>query len=88
MPKINNTVDEYDDDPSNIPGNSITDVKMGEKFHHKARSVANVHKNETPSSINYSMVVSWDSVIIVLTIAALNDNHVLAAKVENPYLSV
>ena len=52
-----------------------------------ARFVASGHKTDTPSSITYITVVSWDLVIICLTIAALNDLYVLASNVDNAYLS-
>ena len=51
----------------------IFDMKMGEKFRRKSRFVANGHKTQTPVAITYSSLVSRDSVIIVLTILALND---------------
>ena len=92
MPKIENAVDEYDSDPSNIigyhkiTGHLIFDIKMGENFRRKARFVADVHMTETLSYIIYSMVVFRDSVRICLTISSLNDLYVLAADVENSYL--
>ena len=61
---------------------------MAENFRQKARFVADGHKTETPAAITYSTVVSRDSVRICLTIAALNNLEVLAANVENAYLTV
>lgn len=43
---------------------------------------------ETPSLVTYSTVVSRDFVHICLTIAALNDLEVLAADIENSYITV
>ena len=40
----------------------IFDIKMGESFRRKARMVAGGHKNEVPATLNYSSVVSRDSV--------------------------
>ena len=65
----------------------IFDVNMGENFFHEARFVAEGHKTETPISITYSTVVFWYSARICLTIAALNNIHVLAYEIENVYLS-
>ena len=93
MPKIVNAVVEHEGDASDlvgyqqITGHMIFDVKMGENFRRKARFVADGHKTKTPSSVTYSTVVSRDSVRICLTIAALNDLEVLAADVENAFLT-
>ena len=93
MPKIENAVAEHDGDASEligyqqITGHMIFDIKMAENFRRKARFVADGHKTKTPSAITYSTVVSRDSVRICLTIAALNDLEVLAADVENAYLT-
>ena len=65
----------------------IFDMKMGEKFRRKSRFVANGHKTQTPVAITYSYVVSRDPVIIVLTIAALNDLEMLACDIQNAYLT-
>lgn len=45
------------------------------------------HKTETPTSITYSSVVTRDSVRICLLIAALNELEILAADIENAYLT-
>ena len=56
----------------------IFDVKMCENFRGKDRVFADGHKTKTPALINYSSVVSRDSVRISLTIAELNNLEVLA----------
>ena len=87
MPNIENAVDEYNGDPSNLIGyqkitsHVIFGVKVGKNFRGKSRFVSGDHKTETPISITYSMVVSRDYVRICLTIAALNNLDVLAADV-------
>ena len=45
------------------------------------------HMTASPSSITYSSVVSRDSVIIALTIAALNDLSILGCDIQNTYLT-
>ena len=45
------------------------------------------NKKYTLSSVTYSTVVSRDSVIICLIIAALNDLNVLVVDIENAYLT-
>ena len=65
----------------------IFDINVGKNFRRNARFVADGHKTEAPSSITYCTVVSRDSVSICLTFAALNDLYVLAADIENDYLS-
>ena len=68
MPNIENAVDEYDGDPSNligyqkIMGHMIFNIKIGKNFCRRARFVAGGHKTENPRSINYSTVVSRDYV--------------------------
>ena len=62
----------------------IFDVKMGENFRHKARFVAGRHTTETPTPLNYSSVVSRDSVRII---AALNGLQVMACDIPNAYLT-
>ncbi len=96
MPKTQDAVIEHDDDPKDLVGyQEITghmilfDVKLGENFRRKARFVADGQKRtNTPTSVTYSTVVSRDcSVRICLTLAALNDLDVLAADIENAYLT-
>ena len=65
----------------------IFDVKLGDNFRSKARLVGGRHKTTSPSSITYSSVVSRESVIIALTIAALNDLDILACDIQNAYLT-
>ena len=65
----------------------IFDIKMGENFRRKARLVRVGHTNTEPASIVYSSVVSRDSVIIALTIAALNGLEILACDIQNSYLT-
>ena len=63
MPKIDNSEEEYEGDPSylagyqEITGHMIFDVNMGDNFRLKVRFVADVHKTKTPISVKYSMVV-------------------------------
>ena len=53
IPKTDNAVDEYDDNPSNITGYQkimvymIFDVKIGKKICRRVRFVDNGHKTET-----------------------------------------
>ena len=65
----------------------IFDVKMDEKFRHKARFVAGGHTTETPTSLTYSSVVSRDLVRIILLTAALNGLQVMACDIQNAYLT-
>ena len=93
MPKIKAAVDVFEGNLEDlagfqeIKGHIIFDVKLGENFRRKARFVADGHKTEPPSSVTYSTVVARDSVRICLTIAALNNLDVLAADIENAYLT-
>jgi hypothetical protein len=63
----------------------IFDVKM-EDFHRKARFVAGGHTTYIPHTMTYSSVVSRESVIFALTLAALNDLDFKMADIENAYL--
>ena len=56
-------------------------IKMGENFRRKARMVAGEHTTETPAVLTYSSVVSRDSVRIAMTIASLNDLHILSCDI-------
>ena len=49
----------------------IFDIKM-EDFHHNAGLVTGGHVIDTPDTIIYAIVVSRETVIIALTLAALN----------------
>jgi len=61
----------------------IFDVKMGGGFRRKARMVADGHMTESPSFLTNSSVVSRDSVMIALTIAALNGLSILSCDIQN-----
>ena len=93
MPKIENSVDEYGGDPSDlilyqqITGHMIFDVKIGKKIWRKVRFVVDGHNIEAPSLITYIAVVSSDSIRICLTISALNDLDFLVADVYHAYTS-
>ena len=65
----------------------IFDVKLGENFRRKARFVGDGHKVDSPPSMNYSSVVSRDSVRIGLLIAALNNLDVFSCDIKNAYLT-
>jgi hypothetical protein len=64
----------------------IFDVKM-EDFRRNARFVAGRYTTDTPHAMTYSSVVSRESVITTLTLAALNDLDVKMADIENAYLT-
>ena len=72
-----------------ITDHIIFDVKLGEGIKRKARFVDNGHKTEIPSSISHSLVVSRDSVIITLMIAALNELYIEGVDIflKNAYLT-
>ena len=93
MKNVRIAFEEYAGEISDLVGyqkvncHMIFDIKFGENFRRKARMVAGGHTTRTPSSLTYSSVVSRDSVRIALTIAALNGLKVLAADIENAYLT-
>jgi hypothetical protein len=64
----------------------IFDINMKD-LHHKARFVAGGHTTYTPRAMTYASVVSRESVIIALTLAALNDLDIKMADIENTYLT-
>jgi hypothetical protein len=67
----------------------IFDVNM-EDFWRKARFVSGGHTTDTPHAMTYASVVWRESVIIVLTLAALNDVNALNVKmydIGNAYLT-
>ena len=68
------------------PGHLIWDVKMDDT--RKARWVLDGHKTPDPIRSTFTGVVSWESVQIAFTYAALNDLQVFAANIRNPYLQV
>jgi len=63
----------------------VFDVKMD--LTRKARFVAGGHKTAPSKESVYSSVVSRDSVRLAFLIAALNDLNVMAADIQNAYLS-
>jgi hypothetical protein len=64
----------------------IFDVKM-EDLRRKTLFVAGGHTTDTPHAMTHASVVSQESVIISLTLAALNDANVKMADIENAYLT-
>jgi hypothetical protein len=69
-----------------IPCHIIFDVKMM-TLQRKARLVAGGHMTDPPKENVYSSVVSRDSVRLAFLAAALNDLDVLAADIQNAYLT-
>ena len=65
----------------------IFDVNIGNNFQRKARLVSRGHTTEAPAYIAYVSVVSRDSLIIYLMIAALNGLKVLSYYIQNSYLT-
>ena len=63
----------------------IFDIKM-EYFKRKARLVAGGHVTKPLDTISYALVVSMDTVCVVLTVAALNDFQVRKAEIQNAYI--
>ena len=82
---------EFNDDDRIPPGckeitlHGVFDVKMD--LTRKFRLVGDGHKTEVPDHSVYSSVVSRDSVRIFFLLAALNDLNVMAADIQNAYLS-
>ena len=66
-------------------GHIVWDVKMD--FTRKARWVKDGHKTPDPVTSNYAGVVSRESVRIAFTYAALNNLDVVAANIQNAYLT-
>jgi hypothetical protein len=64
----------------------IFDVKM-EDFCCKARCVAGGHTADAPRVMTYASVVSRESVMIALTLAALNDLDVAMGDIEKACLT-
>ena len=64
----------------------IFDVKM-EDFRCKSRLVAGGHMTDTPAAITYASVVSRESVMLALMIAALNSLEVKFGDVMNAYIT-
>ena len=65
----------------------IFDIKLDENLCRKARLVSGGHTTTAPASIMYSSVVSRDSVVIALTISALNGLYILACDIQNSYVT-
>ena len=84
--KIFNGDDVFPPSYQDIHCHMIFDVKM-EDFHRKARFVAGGHTTDTPHAMTYASVVSRESVIISLTLDALNDLDVKMADIDNAYLT-
>ena len=82
---------EFSDDPNPPVGyakatcHMIFDIKFD--LTRKARLVLNGAKHEVPKEMTFSSVVSRDSVRIAFTLAALNGLDILAADIQNAYLS-
>ena len=84
------TASEIDAAFQKVTCHMIFDVKMLDSdgiFRRKARYVAGGHTTETPAALTYASVVSWDSVRIALTLAALNGLDILACDIQNAYLT-
>lgn len=64
----------------------VFNIKI-EAFKRKARLVAGGHMTETTDVTTYSIVVSQESVLISLTLAALNDLEVKTSDIQNAYLT-
>ncbi|KAI2490439.1 Reverse transcriptase (RNA-dependent DNA polymerase) [Fragilaria crotonensis] len=82
---------EFSNDPSPPVGfakatcHMIFDIKFD--LTRKARLVLNGAKHDVPKEMTFSSVVSRDSVRIAFTLAALNGLDILAADIQNAYLS-
>jgi hypothetical protein len=64
----------------------IFDVKM-EDFCRNARFVTGGHTTDAPHVMTHASVVSMESVIIALTLTALNDLDVMMGDIENTYFT-
>ena len=94
MANVRVAFEEFEGDKIQLPPgyqevgcHTIFDIKMGENFRQKARTVAGGHTIDTTAAITYASVVSRDSVRIALNIAALNDLKFLAGNIQNAYLT-
>ena len=70
-----------------ISGHLVYNVKLGENFQQNTRFVSDMHLVDSPSFITYSMVVSQNSVQILLLVAALNGLKIMGADIQNALLS-
>jgi hypothetical protein len=84
--KILNGEDSVPPTYQDIRCHMIFDVRM-EDLRRKARFVAGGNTTDTPHTMTYASVVSRESVIIALTLAALNYLDVKMADIENTYLT-
>jgi hypothetical protein len=64
----------------------IFDIKM-EDFRRKARFVSGGHTTDTPHAMTYAIVVSRESVMVVMTLADVNNLDVKMADIENACLT-
>ncbi len=64
----------------------IFDVKM-ENFCRKARLVAGGHMTKAPATLTYASVMSRETVLIALLVAALNDVDICTTDVLNAYIT-
>ena len=93
MQNVHPALEKWEMNESNLVGyqkircHFVFDIKMGENFWWKARLVANVNETETPPTLMYSSIVSQDSVLIALLIAALNNLNILSCDIQNAYLT-
>ena len=63
----------------------IFNINMDGRFTRKACYVSSGHTTDPPSSIMYYCVLSKYSVIIVSTLATLNDVEIRASDIGNAY---
>ena len=70
-----------------ITGHIVFDIKLGENFSQKSRYCADGHKIKSPAALTYSMVVSRDSVTIILSTDAMNGFEVMGANVYNAFMT-
>ena len=91
--KVRGAVEECTKSPDELVGyqeidlHMIFDIKLGQNFRRKARMVAGGHMTKPPSSVTYSLVVSRESVRVMLMFAALNDLEIQSADIKNAYLT-
>ena len=93
MPNSRTATRLFDGDPKSligyqeITGHIISDIKLVENFRRKARYIDGGHKTDTPPHVTYSSVVSRDSIIIILFIAAVNEVEIVTGDIEIVYLT-
>ena len=63
------------------------DVKLDAGFTQKARLLSDGNKQDTPGSMTYQSILSCDSVIIMLTLAALINMDLQTSDVQNANLN-